>query len=61
MKKIIIFLFLIVLAFPANGAVRIKELANIEGVRGNQLYGYGIVVGLNGTGDKQQTILPSKV
>ena len=30
---------------------RIKDLASIEGVRENQLVGYGIVVGLNGTGD----------
>ena len=32
------------------------ELAGIEGVRENQLVGYGIVVGLNGTGDKRTTI-----
>ena len=30
---------------------RIKDLASIEGVRQNQLVGYGLVVGLNGTGD----------
>jgi flagellar P-ring protein precursor FlgI len=35
---------------------RIKELASIEGVRDNQLIGYGVVVGLNGTGDKRQTV-----
>jgi flagellar P-ring protein precursor FlgI len=39
---------------PTN-AVRIKELAAVEGVRDNQLVGYGLVVGLNGTGDKRQT------
>lgn len=33
-------------------AVRIKDLANFDGVRGNQLIGYGLVVGLNGSGDK---------
>ncbi|MGB9612168.1 MAG: flagellar basal body P-ring protein FlgI, partial [Bryobacteraceae bacterium] len=38
-----------------GGAVRVKEIAAIEGVRENQLIGYGIVVGLNGTGDKRQT------
>jgi flagellar P-ring protein precursor FlgI len=32
-------------------AARLKDMADVEGVRGNQLYGYGIVVGLNGTGD----------
>lgn len=31
--------------------VRIKDLANVDGVRGNDLVGYGLVVGLNGTGD----------
>ena len=34
----------------AEGA-RLKDIADIEGVRGNQLLGYGLVVGLNGTGD----------
>lgn len=38
--------------------VRIKDVATIEGVRENQLIGYGIVVGLSGTGDSQQTVFP---
>ena len=39
-------------ALPAQAAAsRIKDIASIEGVRQNQLVGYGIVVGLNGTGD----------
>ncbi len=36
----------------AQGQVRIKDIADIEGMRENQLVGYGLVVGLNGTGDK---------
>lgn len=36
-------------------AARIKDLAQVEGYRANQLFGYGLVVGLNGTGDKQNT------
>jgi flagellar P-ring protein precursor FlgI len=36
---------------PGGAASRIKDLVNIEGVRENQLIGYGLVVGLNGTGD----------
>ena len=40
--------------------VRLKELASIEGVRDNQLIGYGIVVGLNGTGDKRQTFFSAQ-
>ncbi len=35
----------------AGATSRIKDLANVEGVRQNQLVGYGLVVGLNGTGD----------
>lgn len=37
---------------------RIKDVATVEGIRDNQLVGYGIVVGLRGTGDSQQTIFP---
>jgi len=36
----------------ASAQVRIKDIADIEGVRDNQLVGYGLVVGLNGTGDR---------
>jgi flagellar P-ring protein FlgI len=45
-------------AAPATGlhVARIKDLTTVEGIRDNQLVGYGLVVGLNGTGDKQQTI-----
>lgn len=35
----------------AAGPVRIKDLVEFDGVRGNELVGYGLVVGLNGTGD----------
>ncbi len=44
------------LFWPLPAAMRVKELASIEGVRDNQLIGYGIVVGLAGTGDKRQTV-----
>jgi flagellar P-ring protein precursor FlgI len=37
---------------PSAHAERIKDLANIQGVRSNQLIGYGLVVGLDGTGDQ---------
>jgi flagellar P-ring protein FlgI len=39
---------------------RLKELVSIEGVRDNQLVGYGLVVGLNGTGDKRQTFFSAQ-
>ncbi len=38
------------------GAVRLKELATVHGARPNHLIGYGIVVGLNGTGDDRQVL-----
>lgn len=37
---------------------RVKDVATVEGIRDNQLIGYGIVVGLRGTGDSQQTVFP---
>ena len=37
---------------PAIAQIRVKDIADLEGVRSNQLVGYGLVVGLNGTGDK---------
>ena len=37
---------------PAAHAERIKDIATVAGVRGNQLIGYGLVVGLDGTGDQ---------
>src|ERR1700692_226017 len=40
----------------AGATSRIKDLANIEGVRQNQLIGYGLVVGLNGSGDTLNNI-----
>lgn len=39
---------------------RIKDVAAIEGIRDNQLVGYGLVVGLRGTGDSQQTVFPAQ-
>jgi flagellar P-ring protein FlgI len=42
--------------FRTTATSRIKDLANIEGVRQNQLIGYGLVVGLNGTGDTLNNI-----
>jgi flagellar P-ring protein precursor FlgI len=48
----------------ASGATasetRLKELISIEGVRDNQLIGYGLVVGLAGTGDRVQTVFSAQ-
>jgi flagellar P-ring protein precursor FlgI len=45
---------------PVPAGTRLKDLATIEGVRENPLIGYGLVVGLNGTGDKRQTVFPAQ-
>jgi flagellar P-ring protein precursor FlgI len=45
---------------PSLRQARIKDIASIEGIRDNQLVGYGIVVGLQGTGDSQQTSFPTQ-
>src|SRR5262249_1981993 len=41
---------------PLSSSSRIKDVAHFTGVRNNSLTGYGLVVGLKGTGDKQQTV-----
>ncbi|MFZ5594234.1 MAG: flagellar basal body P-ring protein FlgI [Pseudomonadota bacterium] len=46
-----LFSFLFALS-SASHAERIKDIATVDGVRGNQLVGYGLVVGLDGTGDQ---------
>lgn len=42
-------------AFAEAVPVRIKDIAKVQGVRSNQLVGYGLVVGLNGTGDSTKS------
>ena len=51
-KMIWLVLLVTLINSPLASAERIKELASIQGVRQNQLIGYGIVVGLDGTGDQ---------
>ena len=46
---------------PADAvAARLKDLVSVEGVRENQLVGYGLVVGLAGTGDRKQTMFSAQ-
>jgi flagellar P-ring protein precursor FlgI len=61
MKSISVFLTALLLtsSLPAEGT-RIKDIISLEGVRDNQLVGYGLVVGLNGTGDKRQTVFSAQ-
>lgn len=58
MKQIVIMLVLLLSLPHMAAATRIKDIAAFEGVRDNQLIGYGLVVGLNGTGDSDQTKFP---
>lgn len=52
MRSLLLLLLTLSWALSAQAApVRIKDLANVDGVRGNDLVGYGLVVGLNGSGD----------
>jgi flagellar P-ring protein precursor FlgI len=55
--KALLFSLLVFVLFdcPPASAARIKDIASIKGVRSNQLIGYGLVVGLNGTGDGSGT------
>ena len=58
-KNLTAFLAVVLIAMNpvgAGAASRIKDLANFEGVRQNQLIGYGLVVGLNGSGDTLNNI-----
>lgn len=54
MKKFIAIIIAIVILGQVQAGVRIKELARIKGIQDNPLVGYGLVVGLAGTGDSQK-------
>jgi flagellar P-ring protein precursor FlgI len=58
--KSLLALFALLIAPALNASTRIKELASVEGVRDNQLIGYGLVVGLAGTGDRRQTVFSAQ-
>jgi len=60
MKRVFAFLLILLLPSFAFSQVRLKELAHVQGVRDNQLVGYGLVVGLNKTGDRKQTIFSTQ-
>ncbi|MDA8414034.1 MAG: flagellar basal body P-ring protein FlgI [Desulfobacteraceae bacterium] len=58
MKKILVITLLLLVTAQSALAIRIKDIASFDGVRDNQLIGYGLVVGLNGSGDGDQTRFP---
>jgi flagellar P-ring protein precursor FlgI len=59
-KLAYLILILAYLTQPAFALSRIKDIADFEGVRDNMLVGYGLVVGLNGTGDSLQSAIFTK-
>jgi flagellar P-ring protein precursor FlgI len=59
MRIFLSLLLAFVITVPAH-AVRIKDLASLDGVRGNQLVGYGLVVGLDGSGDSSSSDLTTQ-
>ena len=55
-RLLALFVLCLISVETVNGAVRIKDITDVEGVRSNQLYGLGLVIGLNGTGARQQSL-----
>jgi flagellar P-ring protein precursor FlgI len=55
MKRTVISILIFLMANVSFAMVKIRDISNVEGIRDNQLIGYGLVVGLNGTGDKSGT------
>ncbi len=51
MRAILVLILILLPLETSAAAIRIKDLVEFDGVRGNDLVGYGLVVGLNGTGD----------
>ena len=61
MKRYLVFLLAsLPIVAASSSEVRLKDLVTIEGVRDNQLIGYGLVVGLAGTGDRKQTVFSAQ-
>jgi len=58
MKRILCITLILLATAQSALAIRIKDIASFDGVRDNQLIGYGLVVGLNGSGDGDQTRFP---
>src|SRR5580658_7362164 len=52
MTKCILFFLVMSIIYANADAARIKDITTVQGIRDNQLVGYGLVVGLDGTGDK---------
>jgi len=66
MKLRLLFICVLVAVFASSGTaessmkVLVRDISSVEGVRPNSLIGYGLVVGLNGTGDRRQTVFTTQ-
>jgi flagellar P-ring protein precursor FlgI len=60
MKTFSALVLILALSTSIHAQTRIKDIAHISGVRTNSLVGYGLVIGLNKTGDKKQTLFPQQ-
>lgn len=60
MRELALLLTLCLVPGELGASSRLKELVSIDGVRDNQLVGYGLVVGLNGAGDSKQTLFSAQ-
>ena len=64
MKAAFVIAVLLLASLTATAAepvtIKIRDLASVEGVRENPLIGYGMIVGLNGTGDRRQTVFTTQ-
>ena len=58
--KTIVILAVLGMTVGAQDGIRVKDVANISGLEDMQIYGYGLVVGLDGTGDRYQTLFTSQ-
>ncbi len=55
-RFLLLIILIVTLFFSSTGmSARIKDIASFKGIRTNQLFGYGLVIGLNGSGDKAGT------
>lgn len=55
-KSSLLIISLLIFIFPSAGiTARLKDISSIKGIRPNQLFGYGLIIGLNGSGDKGGT------
>jgi len=59
-KQLLALTLICSLSLPGIAQTRLKDIGHISGVRGNSLLGYGLVIGLNKTGDKKQTAFPQQ-